>query len=149
MNNIYECVKRLLSTCDKQINSVTSFGDLDIIYGLDESILESLRSTCGPFFRTDGGLMPGTECNSKRCKNFFAGDNRSNQTTSLLILHAMFIQLHNKLSLGLMKVNPHWDDEKTFSETRELVISIFQSITYNYWLTAYLGRSIEILHKLR
>lgn len=122
-----------------QMNTATAFLDLDVIYGLNMDVLKSLRSFSDGKLRMAGGVLPVQDCGPGSCDNYFAGDNRANQTTCLTIMHSLFFRCHNKLADGLSKVNPTWGDHRLFYEARELLISIYQSITYNHWLVAYLG----------
>lgn len=121
------------------MNTVTSFFDLDNIYSLQDNFLSSFRTFSNGKLRIDGEILPGFNCKNNKCTNYFSGDNRANQTASLAILHSLFFRLHNKMCDGLMKANAHWDDNRLFLESRELTISIYQSISYNHWLTAYIG----------
>lgn len=37
-------------------------------------------------------------------------------------------------------LNPHWDDERIFQETRIILIAIHQYISYNEWLPVFYGK---------
>lgn len=122
-----------------QKNGENSFLDLSVIYSVEKEKLAQMREFSGGKLKIRGGVSPGANCERGGCTNYFAGDNRSNQTSALMIMHSMFFHVHNYLADGLLEVNAHWDDQRLFSEARELTISIYQSLVYNYWLPVYLG----------
>lgn len=79
-------------------------------------------------------------CSFAKTKDFIIlGDFRSNQNAPLLMLHMMLINNHNSIAKNLFLLNPHWDDERLFQETRTIMIAIFQKITYYEWFPVLLG----------
>lgn len=68
----------------------------------------------------------------------YAGDTRVNQNPMLISLHTMFLREHNRVARELKPLNPNWDDEKLYQETRRIVIAQYQHIVYAEYLPALL-----------
>lgn len=75
---------------------------------------------------------------------FFSGDTRTNQMASLVIIHTLFMREHNRIADELHHLNPQWNDEHIFLETRRILAAILQVITYNEFLPALLGILSEL-----
>jgi peroxidase len=138
----------------EQLNQLTSFLDGSQIYGNDEQQALGLR-------RFQGGLMKSSQINGMeflpfdarlgegcvlptagirrgmRC--FVAGDNRVNELTGLVTMHALFLREHNRIARILWQLNPSWPDERLYQEARRIVIAQLQHITYNEWLPLIVG----------
>ncbi|KAJ8718792.1 hypothetical protein PYW07_016348 [Mythimna separata] len=134
----------------KQMNGASHYPDLSHLYGSSEEKLSSLRAP-GGLLRTfsDYGreLPPLTE--RKECLAvkegaacFESGDNHGNQIISLTVLHTIFTREHNRLAKALSGLNPGWDEDTVFWETRRLLQAQFQHIIYNEWLPLLLGPQI-------
>lgn len=67
------------------------------------------------------------------------GDIRVNQGPQMAIIQTIFVREHNNVADRLAILNPHWDDERIFQETRKIVIAEYQCITYNEWLPLAIG----------
>ena len=66
----------------------------------------------------------------------FTGDLRSNQLPTLSTHHIMFIREHNNVASDLARINPHWDSDRVFEETRKIISAYFQLIIYDEYVPA-------------
>ena len=53
-----------------------------------------------------------------------------------------------RIASELGDINPHWDDETIFQETRHIVAAVTQHITYNEFLPMVLGKELMFQHEL-
>ncbi|KAF9823688.1 hypothetical protein SFRURICE_013169 [Spodoptera frugiperda] len=131
----------------KQMNGATHYPDLSHLYGSTEEKLSSLRDAGGllKVFNDYGrDLPPLTE--RKECLSakegaacFESGDNHGNQIISLTVLHTIFTREHNRVARALSALNPTWDEDRVFWETRRILQAEFQHMIYNEWLPLLLG----------
>lgn len=77
-----------------------------------------------------------------------AGDSRAGEQPGLLAMHTIFVAEHNRITLDLVDMNPHWSDEKLYQETRRIIGAIFQHITYREFLPLVLGIEVVRLFDL-
>lgn len=73
---------------------------------------------------------------------YYTGDARANENMHLTTLHLIMVRQHNAIAGKLLSLNPHWDDETIFQETRHIVTAQIQHITYNEFLPVLLGTLI-------
>lgn len=120
----------------EQLNQLTHFLDGSMIYGNDEQqasglrqfsdgLLKSSRINGMEFLPFDGRVgegcilpLPGIR-RGMRC--FVAGDNRVNELTGLVTMHALFLREHNRVARIIAQLNRQWSDEKIFQEARRVV----------------------------
>ena len=72
---------------------------------------------------------------------FRSGDARVNEQISLTITHTQWVRQHNQIAEQLAEMNPHWDDERLYQESRRVVVAMMQHITASEYLPLLLGTS--------
>ena len=74
--------------------------------------------------------------------NDYAGDNRVNCSPYMMDAQNAFFLQHNFIAERLAALNPHWDDERIYQETRRIVIAQYVHIVYNEFLPVLIGRKM-------
>ncbi|XP_054168948.1 peroxidasin homolog [Oppia nitens] len=142
-----------------QLNELTAFIDASNIYG--SSINESfgLRDKNGLLavgfdkFRRPI-LPPSNNIGNDQCSRpnklcFRAGDNsRVNQHPALTALHTIWMRQHNRVASAIKQLNPLWDGERVYQESRRIIGAQMQMITYNEFLPIVLGPKVMQFYKL-
>lgn len=120
----------------QQTNGITAWIDGSNVYGSDATTAANLREMRRGLMKvSDGNLLPIAE------SGFFeAGDVRANEQVGLTAMHTLFIREHNRIARGIYQRNSSLSDEVIYQEARREVVGIMQSITYNEFLPALLGR---------
>uniref|UniRef100_A0AC34GT79 Peroxidase n=1 Tax=Panagrolaimus sp. ES5 TaxID=591445 RepID=A0AC34GT79_9BILA len=136
----------------EQGNMATSFMDGSQIYGNDKEQATNLRAFQNGLLKHRPisnrlellpPLISNKSCNSPNpiqqpC--FASGSSWTNMLPTGLALHTLWLRQHNRLAKQLKSLNPHWDDERLFQESRRIVIAQLQHITYNEFLPIIIGR---------
>lgn len=133
-----------------QMNAVSHFVDLSQVYGSSEAECNSLRVMKGGLlaytYRGNRVVLPVHQTGNNGCTKdcpaascYKAGDTRVNQNLGLSSLHILFLREHNRIASELYKLNPKWDDEYLFQETRRIMIACYQNIVYNEYLPIAIG----------
>nr|XP_009676508.1 PREDICTED: myeloperoxidase-like [Struthio camelus australis] len=141
----------------EQINAVSSFLDASMVYGSEQSVAKSIRNQTNQLGLmavnqnfTDAGLelLPFENKTKSVCvftnksmniPCFKAGDIRVAENLGLSALNTVFLREHNRLVTELKKLNPHWDGEKLYQETRKIIGAMTQIITYRDYLPLLLA----------
>ncbi|XP_071090170.1 salivary peroxidase/catechol oxidase-like [Haliotis cracherodii] len=130
----------------EQVNGATAFADASNVYGTNEKDADALRTFTGGMLKTRQNDMPPATGDNTTCfridpKDYclLAGDKRLNEHPGLSVLHAIFLREHNRIAIELSLINPHWNDERLFQETRKILAAQMQVISYWEWLPLLLG----------
>ncbi|GMS78246.1 hypothetical protein PENTCL1PPCAC_421, partial [Pristionchus entomophagus] len=143
----------------EQMNILTSYLDGSFLYGSTEVQALELRDLFGdhgllrfdivssaqkPYLPFEKDSMMDCRRNNSadnpiRC--FLAGDLRANEQLGLTAMHTLFLREHNRLAAKLLEINPLWDGEKIFQESRKIISAVMQHITYAHWLPLVLGKT--------
>ena len=134
----------------EQTNQATSYIDASPVYSSNP------RTADGSRIQRDGLLLfgRGPPREDACLRGGFghqcirAGDTRAGEQPGLLAMHTAFVAEHNRITLELADLNPHWSDEKLYQETRRIIGAIFQHITYREFLPLVLGREVCRLFEL-
>ena len=147
-----------------QLNQISSYIDATTVYGNSDERVNTLRdpsSSIGELLvgRNEAGIdilphqhqkldsntkpfacpMSG-QAHGRPC--LMAGDVRINENAGLASTHMLFMREHNRIAKKLAILNPHWDGNRIFNETRLIVIAMHQHINYNEYLPALLGPDV-------
>ena len=77
------------------------------------------------------------------------GDGRANEWSGLLSQHTVWVREHNRIEEKLYELNPHWNGERLYQETRRIVIAQWQVSVYKEYLPNILGADAMHRYGLR
>jgi len=138
----------------EQMNQITSYIDASVVYGSSEQEIMNLRDLESKGLLKSNSnigngkpLLPFNRDTPIECLQpddspvpcFLAGDFRANEQLGLLSMHTIWMREHNRIAQELGNLNPHWDGDKVYHETRKIVGAEMQHITYTEWLPKILG----------
>ncbi|XP_021697884.1 peroxidasin isoform X1 [Aedes aegypti] len=141
----------------EQINQLTAYIDGSQVYGYSESFARDLRNLTtdegllreGPHFPNQKSLLPfaaptdGMDCRRNLEEStvncFTSGDIRVNEQLGLLSMHIVWFREHNRIAQEFKRINPQWDGDKIYFESRKVVGAMMQHITYQQWLPEIIG----------
>ncbi|XP_018316403.1 chorion peroxidase [Mycetomoellerius zeteki] len=138
----------------EQLNQVSAFIDGSAIYGSDNETACNLREFIGGRLRMQytpdnrtllpPSMNPNDGCNQETERRrgrycFAAGDARANENLHLTTMHLLWARQHNRIANELARVNPSWNDETLYQETRRIVGAQLQHITYREFLPIIVG----------
>uniref|UniRef100_H2Z0Z3 EGF-like calcium-binding domain-containing protein n=1 Tax=Ciona savignyi TaxID=51511 RepID=H2Z0Z3_CIOSA len=143
----------------EQINAVTSFVDASTVYGSSDSLSNKLRN-----LSTDEGLMrvnsiykdvgnreylpfdPSKACvqdsrdvSGIKINCFHAGDGRVSEHLTLSTIHTLWVREHNRIARELRTLNPHWNGEILYQETRKIIGAYHQVVNWKEYLPKIIG----------
>ncbi|XP_048778816.1 myeloperoxidase-like [Ostrea edulis] len=138
----------------EQINDVTSYVDASNVYGSSEKKARNLRTFKSGTLRQEkkglpkGGKKPCVFEDSVHDYCQEAGDKRVNVVPNLGSMHLLFVRYHNYIAGKMAKLNPLWDDEKLYQETRVIVTAVIQHVVYREYLPLVLGHDVMMQYEL-
>lgn len=140
----------------EQINQITSYVDASMIYGSSHETADLLRnrSMGKGMLRRGEESSPGNyylpydttssvDCdqgnNTGRSLCFLAGDVRVNEQVGLTTMHTIWYREHNRIADVLSQLNPHWDEETLYQETRLIVTAQWQHVVFTEYVPKIVG----------
>lgn len=147
------------------INTITSTLDANTIYGSTKAIADQLRTFSGGQMKVQDvfasmGLKPllpkqlirpDLDCFGRPNADtycFFGGDERVNEQPTLTALHTLYVRDHNRVAKRLAQLNPHWDDDRIYHETRHIEAALVQHILISEYLPLLIGHDMMIKYNL-
>ena len=133
------------------INWVSPAIDGSMVYGTEAKVNGILREGIGGRIKMTAAGMPTQHEIGVPVDNptgeaeetlMRAGDSRINDQPGIIAFHAIFLREHNRLADVYCKQDPDAPDELIFARARRMVVAALQSITYNEYLPALLGRKV-------
>ncbi|XP_078278921.1 eosinophil peroxidase-like [Rhinoraja longicauda] len=147
----------------QQINAITSFIDVNEVYGSDDCLANKLRNLTNEdglmkvnhqFSDKGRELLPFNSISSNLCgimgeacstgpdgiPCFIAGDARVNEQLALLAFHTMFLREHNRIARELKRLNPHWSGDTVYLEARKILGAFQQIIHFGEYLPRIIGQ---------
>ena len=67
------------------------------------------------------------------------GEHRTSENLALVGIETLFLREHNRIATELARINPNWNDETLFQETRRIIVAILQHITFNEYVPVFTG----------
>ncbi len=129
-----------------QVNDLTSYIDASNVYGSTKKMADALRLFKGGLLKQGGrleSLKGNLPVENKTADNgvplFVAGDERVTEQVGLTIMHTIWLREHNRIARELMRINPCWNDERIYQETRKIVGALQQVISFKEFLPALYG----------
>lgn len=132
----------------EQLNQATHVIDASMIYGNSDSITSVLRSFSSGKLLNNANFLPQSSTPEMDCQIsekssdnvcYASGDSRVNVNPHTAVMYTVWMREHNRIADKLAQLNPHWDDERLFQESRKIVGAMIQHITYSEFLPLVLG----------
>lgn len=134
----------------EQVNKVTAFIDLSLVYGSDDGRALALRTmengklkhqSCDIIDFNKKELTNLNLLNGPRDKMLVSGDNRVNVQPGLIAFHTLWSREHNRICDELLQ-QPRYqnmDDQTLFNHARTLTRAKWQKIVWNEFLPTVIG----------
>lgn len=138
------------------INIVSSYLDLNTVYGSSNEINAALRTGIDGLMKVDPitNGVPRRNLDSTLTNipndcdvagppngNFHAaGDLRVDENGQITLLHILFLREHNRLARLVKLQYSNWTDEEIFQKARNLNIAQYQKIIYEEFLPTFFGK---------
>lgn len=58
----------------------------------------------------------------------------------LTVMQEVWMREHNRITDYFIKLNPNWNDDRLYEESRKITIAIMQHVTYNEFVPLLLGK---------
>ncbi|GMT14286.1 hypothetical protein PFISCL1PPCAC_5583 [Pristionchus fissidentatus] len=131
----------------QQLNENSGYIDASPIYGSSVHDSKKFRNGNTGFLRLNqfNGMQTlpfdMTKCKNKNDCNaiFTAGDSRVNLFVGLGTFHILLTKEHNRIASQLQRLNPHWNGDRLFMETRKIIGAQVQAIVFREYLPKILG----------
>lgn len=94
-----------------------------------------------PFCNQATSFIDGSVIYGNALRTLKHGKLEFTKLQSNIIFYNVCIRFHNMLANELSKINPKWDDEQLYQESRKIVGASLQHITYKEFLPMLLGTS--------
>ncbi len=137
----------------QQVNVITSFIDSSNVYGSDAHRANGLRAGVGGRLATSAGDLLPFNTGSLENDNgpaggpdadfFVAGDIRANEQAGLTAMHTVWVREHNHWADRIAAETSLSSDEEIYQAARKIVNAEMQAITYNEWLPALTGTTLD------
>lgn len=126
-----------------QLNDVTAFLDGSVVYSStvkqasnlrtfkQGTLIESFDTSTLPLSAIPGGT---SHCDMSSNGGWLCGDYCCLGHDPVTSLHIIFVRFHNSLAKQLSELNPEWNDEAIYQETRKIISAVIQKITYQNFL---------------
>ena len=140
----------------QQFNDNTGLVDASAVYGSNVDTAMSLRRLSDAdllafhdragkeFLPFDAGFSGklSAKCQGQLPLCYHAGDSRATQSTTLAMVHGLWLRLHNRIVVELKGLNSHWSEERVYREARQIVAALLQRVVYEEYVPALLGKRV-------
>lgn len=147
------------------INTITATIDANTIYGSTRAVADQLRTFSGGLLKVQEAfrgarlkplmpkqlIRPDLDCFERPASDvycFLGGDERVNEQPTLTVMHTLYVRDHNRIASQLARLNPHWDDDRIYHETRHIEAATIQHVLMNEYLPLLIGHDMMVKHNL-